>query len=149
VKAEVLVIGAGPYGFAVAGELARRGVNAVAAGSPFATWHAHTFDGLRLARTAAPALSGRRTAAGAWRGFPLPREANRMVMRELDLELGEFADEWKLRRGDLVTIALPGDYSTPRPAPEPAVGAVERIAGAPWTQDLRSGMSGFSRGSRW
>lgn len=46
--AEVLVIGAGPYGFAAAGELARRGVDAVIVGTPFVTWREHTFDGTWL-----------------------------------------------------------------------------------------------------
>ncbi|MEM7581950.1 MAG: NAD(P)-binding domain-containing protein [Acidobacteriota bacterium] len=45
---EVLVIGAGPYGTAVAHELWRRGVECVAVGEPFALWHNHTLDNMRL-----------------------------------------------------------------------------------------------------
>ena len=40
----VLIIGAGPYGIAVAQELWHRGLEPVVVGVPFNTWHRHTLD---------------------------------------------------------------------------------------------------------
>lgn len=45
---DVVVIGAGPYGFAAATELDRRGYRVAAIGQPFETWHEHTLDRMLL-----------------------------------------------------------------------------------------------------
>ncbi|MCG8457478.1 MAG: hypothetical protein MI919_14485, partial [Holophagales bacterium] len=44
----VLIIGAGPYGIAVAQELWHRGLEPVVVGEPFETWHRHTLDIMSL-----------------------------------------------------------------------------------------------------
>jgi lysine/ornithine N-monooxygenase len=46
--ADVVIIGAGPYGFSVATELHRRGFRVTAIGRPFETWHEHTLDRMLL-----------------------------------------------------------------------------------------------------
>lgn len=43
-----LIVGAGPYGIAVAQELWRRGVDGVVVGEPFSLWFEHTLDSMRL-----------------------------------------------------------------------------------------------------
>lgn len=48
VRADVLVVGAGPYGIAAAQELWHRGHEVVVVGDPFATWHHHTLDVMSL-----------------------------------------------------------------------------------------------------
>ncbi|MDA8016027.1 MAG: SidA/IucD/PvdA family monooxygenase [Thermoanaerobaculia bacterium] len=47
-RAQVLVVGAGPYGIAVAQELHCRGLDVVVIGRPFETWHRHTLDVMNL-----------------------------------------------------------------------------------------------------
>jgi lysine/ornithine N-monooxygenase len=46
--ADVVIIGAGPYGFAAATEIHRRGFKVTAIGRPFETWHEHTLDRMLL-----------------------------------------------------------------------------------------------------
>lgn len=46
--ADVLVVGAGPYGIAVAQELHGRGLDVVSIGRPFETWHRHTLEVMNL-----------------------------------------------------------------------------------------------------
>lgn len=46
--AKVLVIGAGPYGVAIAQELWERDIDFVIVGEPFALWHRHTLDTMAL-----------------------------------------------------------------------------------------------------
>ncbi|MEL7059389.1 MAG: NAD(P)-binding domain-containing protein [Acidobacteriota bacterium] len=45
---DVLIVGAGPYGLAVALDLHRRGLRPKVFGEPFELWHRHTFDRMRL-----------------------------------------------------------------------------------------------------
>jgi lysine/ornithine N-monooxygenase len=47
-ETRVLVVGAGPYGVAVARELRHRGVDFVIAGEPFDLWHRHTLQSMQL-----------------------------------------------------------------------------------------------------
>lgn len=47
-RADILVLGAGPYGLALASELHRLGVECAVVGRPFATWHHHTLPCMRL-----------------------------------------------------------------------------------------------------
>ncbi|MEM7351382.1 MAG: NAD(P)-binding domain-containing protein [Acidobacteriota bacterium] len=47
-KTHVLIIGAGPYGIAVAHELWQRGIDFLIVGEPFALWLDHTLDSMRL-----------------------------------------------------------------------------------------------------
>jgi hypothetical protein len=43
-----LIVGAGPYGLAIAHELWRRGVDFAVVGEPFETWHRHTLSSMTL-----------------------------------------------------------------------------------------------------
>ncbi len=45
---QVLIVGAGPYGVAVARELDHRGVDFAIVGEPFDLWHRHTLEAMRL-----------------------------------------------------------------------------------------------------
>lgn len=47
-SAKVLVVGAGPYGVAIAQELWRRGIEFAVVGEPFAMWLGHTLDSMLL-----------------------------------------------------------------------------------------------------
>lgn len=47
-SSQVVVVGAGPYGIAVALELHYRGLDVVVVGRPFATWHHHTLEVMNL-----------------------------------------------------------------------------------------------------
>lgn len=61
----MLVVGAGPYGFAAAGELAYPGFDVVVVGEAFATWHRHTLDGMLLLRSD-PRASSIYSACDRW-----------------------------------------------------------------------------------
>ncbi len=47
-RSKVLIIGAGPYGIAVAQELWERGIDFAVIGKPFSLWMDHTLDSMRL-----------------------------------------------------------------------------------------------------
>lgn len=46
--ASVLIVGAGPYGMALAFELQSRGLSVACVGIPFDLWHEHTFDNMHI-----------------------------------------------------------------------------------------------------
>ncbi|MDX1501676.1 MAG: NAD(P)-binding domain-containing protein [Thermoanaerobaculia bacterium] len=89
----VLIVGAGPYAFALADELWESGVEALVVGEPFATWHRHTLDTMELRSdpraSEIPSRAGRyrlRWEGAPDRGRRVPIGRFREYLRQVETE---------------------------------------------------------------